>query len=496
MGQGLDRARFAPGDRRAFIDRLEASLAALQQLLVRPGFGVGAASIGAELELYLVDRQGSPALLNQQLVAELGDPRLTLELNRYNLEFNASPQALAGTPFRALGVELDTALARLRAAAARHGGRVGAIGILPTLTEADFGPRVMTDEPRYHALTRSLLRLRHGQPFDIHIDGPEPVELQADHVTYEGANTSFQCHWRVSPEHFCDSFNALQLATPLVLALSANSPLFLGRRLWAETRIALFRQSIDSRDPARHGWQLPARVSYGQGWMRGGPWEWFAEAVRLYPPLLPACSDEDPLQALAEGRMPRLDELRLHAGTVWHWNRPVYDAAGGGHLRIEMRALPAGPSTPDMLASCAWLIGLAEGLRPRIAALLPALPFKLALHNLYTAARDGLDAALVWPVGQRPSPRERPVLRLVRELRPVVEEGLERLGVEATEREDCLALMDERAEAAMNGARWQVQALASLERRMGRPEALRCLLEHYLDAQAGGQPVARWGVPR
>ena len=83
---------------------------------------------------------------------------------------------------------------------------------------------------------------------------------------------------------------------------------------------------------------------------------------------------------------PTLAELRLHQGTVWLWNRPVYDNLGGGHLRIEMRALPAGPTAVDMVANAAFLIGLAEGLRPHINELLPGLPFPRAEYNFYRAA--------------------------------------------------------------------------------------------------------------
>src|SRR5690606_2753096 len=106
--------------------------------------------------------------------------------------------------------------------------------------------------------------------------------------------------------------------TPLVLALSSNSPIVFGKRLWHETRIPLFKKSIDSRSEVALEslqWQQAARVNFGHGWMRSDAYELFAETVRLYPPLLPILADETaPRHPHA---VPGLRQLRLHQGTVW-----------------------------------------------------------------------------------------------------------------------------------------------------------------------------------
>ena len=176
-------------------------------------------------------------------------------------------------------------------------------------------------------------------------------------MSLEGAATSFQVHLRVDPAAFARTYNAVQAATAPVLAVAGNSPTFLGHRLWEETRIALCKQSLDERD--RRGLRRRlARVAFGTGWLRGGALELFAEGVRLYQPLLPVLGDHDPSDGGDQWRAPPLEELRLHQGTVWRWNRAVYDPASGGHLRIEMRALPAGPTVVDMLANAALLVGL------------------------------------------------------------------------------------------------------------------------------------------
>ena len=99
MGIEIDRIRFAPEDYRAFEQRLEENLVALYQLADDPGFARGPGSLGAELEMYLVDADGKPLYANQEILDQANDPQLTLELNRYNLEYNLSPYALSDAPF-------------------------------------------------------------------------------------------------------------------------------------------------------------------------------------------------------------------------------------------------------------------------------------------------------------------------------------------------------------------------------------------------------------
>ena len=269
MGTDIEQEEFDERDYARFAQRLEECLTMLGQLLNQPGFGAGPTTIGAELELFLIDSTGRPLPHNQAIRAAAADPRVTLELNRCNLELNASPALLAGRPFTALGGELNLLADRVAHAARDHGGRVAVIGILPTLTPADLDPGAMTDLPRYRALDGGLRRLRQD-PFHIQIAGADPLDLAAENVGLEAANTSFQVHLRVDPADFTRIYNAVQLATAPVLAVAGNSPTFLGHRLWEETRIAVFKQSVDDRGndgPRRR----VARTALGTGWLRGGP---------------------------------------------------------------------------------------------------------------------------------------------------------------------------------------------------------------------------------
>ena len=488
MGTEIERERFDEADYGRFARRLEQSLRAFQVLLDRPGFGEGPRSLGAELELFLVDDAGGPLPLNEAVLRETVDPRITVELDRFNLECNLRPTPLAGRPFSALAREIDGTLAELRRAAAPHRGRVALIGILPTLRAADLEPGAMTDLPRYRALSAALQRLR-SEPFRVRIHGLDPLDIRCDDVTFEGANTSLQVHLRVSPAEFADVYNAVQLATAPAIAVACNSPTFLGHRLWDETRIALFKQSVDDRGSAGG----VARVGFGTGWIREGAWELFAESVSLHEPLLPVLSDEDPLASVRDGALPELAELRLHNGTVWRWNRAVYDPTGGGHLRVEMRSLPAGPTRPDMLANIAFLVGLGLGLAPQAARWTRELPFAVAEHNFYRAAQHGLDAELTWP---RPGGRPRPVpaRELVPELLEIARRGLGDSGIDAAESEPLLDLVAQRAACGQTGAAWQREVLTRLEPPLGRERALGAMMRRYLEHAETHQPVHQWPV--
>ena len=493
MGIEIDHIEFSDQDFLAFRACLEDNIEALGELLQRPGFGEGPASLGAELEMYIVDGDGYPLYANQEILEAAADPTLTLELNRYNLEYNLPPFALSDDPFRCTEKAIIDSLERLAPVAAAHGGRIVPIGILPTLRETDFGSHCITDRRRYHALVRQLIE-RRGDRFQIDINGAEPLKLAMQDITLEGANTSFQVHYRVTPSAFADTFNAIQLMTPLAVALAANSPGLFGHSLWHETRIPLFKQSIDTRHLDPYGWNEPARVNFGQGWARRGAEELFREVVRIYPPLLPLRDGSTAAEDMAAGRVPSLAELRLHQSTVWLWNRPIYDDADGGHLRIEMRALPAGPTAVDMVANAAFLIGAAEGIRSQLAHLLPAIPFRNAEYNFYRAAQHGLDARLVWPELDQSGYREQPITEVIARMLPVARVGLGTIGISAAEIDRYLGVIEERLQNRQTGAVWQQRKLQKLKQQMPADRAMHELLENFIGLSAQNLPVARWPV--
>jgi gamma-glutamyl:cysteine ligase YbdK (ATP-grasp superfamily) len=492
MGLEIDRVEFDEADRRRFAERLDRSLAVLAELIQRPGFGEGAPSLGAELELSLVDDDGRPLLRNTDVLGESVDPRLTVELDRFNLEANLRHGPLAGHSLSTLAAECNDCLQEIRRAAALHEAQVAMIGILPTLTRAHLGPDAMTQSLRYEALSRSLRNLR-DEPFLLDIHGEDDLRLECNEVTYEGAATSFQVHLQVPPRQFADVYDAIQLATPVVLAVAGNSPTFLGCRLWDETRIALFKQAVDHR-AERGEFGRPARVSFGARWTRE-PIELFRETVGLHAPLLPVLDAEDPDQALASASPPRLRELRLHQGTVWRWNRAIYDPAEGGHLRVELRSLPSGPTVPDMVANAAFHIGLALDIAGSAAVWREEIAFETVHADFYRAAREGLEARIEWPAGLGGDARPCRIDELVARLLPRAQTGLARAGVVEAESRELLALIERRTRTGRTGAAWQRHALAHAEQTRPRDEAIGSMFLRYLEHSRSGEPVDGWKLP-
>jgi hypothetical protein len=210
----------------------------------------------------------------------------------------------------------------------------------------------------------------------------------------------------------------------------------------------------------------------------------------MFEPLLPVISERpdhsEPGAALA------LHELRLYQGTVWNWNRAVYDPAGGGHLRLEHRVVASGPTRIDMLANAAFTLGLSLAIAPLVAAWLPAFPFAYAERNLYRAAKHGLEAELAWPAPIAPSPRIRSARELVLELVPLAEAALVRHGVDPTEAAQLLAIIRERALTGKTGANAQRRLLARYENDLPRSQALARMVEDYLALSNTEQPVHTW----
>ena len=316
--------------------------------------------------------------------------------------------------------------------------------------------------------------------------------MAADDVGLEGANTSFQVHLRVDPDQFAAHFNAAQLATGPVLAVAGNSPTFLGHRLWQETRVFL-QAGVDDRDAAGRSSRRLSRVAFGTGWMRTGPLELLEESVRLHEPVLPVVGPEQPLALLEAGECAGPGGAAAPPGTVWRWNRAIYDPADGGHLRIEMRALPSGPTVTDMLANAAFILGLTLALAPDAPAMVRRFAFQQAHHNFYRAAQFGL-AELAWPPASKGRART-PAAELDRHLLPPPARAWR---TRRARRGGGPAPLghpgpggqrpDRRRLAAPGPGRTRAEAGPR-----ARPAAM---LEHYLEHQRTGEPVHTWPLPQ
>jgi hypothetical protein len=488
MGKDVSPLAFSREDRTRYRLKVRRCLDVFALMLDDFGFDTERPMTGLEIELALIDADAEPAMRNAEILANLRDPTFQTELGQFNLELNAHPRLIAGQGFADYERDLTDRLGRADDRAAKADCSLVLIGILPTLTPAHTVLENLSPNPRYRLLNEQILGAR-GEDITLDIRGVERLQTTTDSIGPEAAGTSAQCHLQVAPETFANYWNASQAIAAVQVAIAANSPYLFGRRLWDETRITLFEQSTDTRPDELKAQGVRPRAWFGERWI-ASIFDLFEENVRYFPPLLPICEDEDPVEALHAGEVPGLGELRLHNGTVYRWNRPVYDVMNGRpHLRVENRVLPSGPTIVDLLANAAFYFGLTRTLAEEDRPVWSQLTFSAAEENFHAASKRGIAAAIHWPrLG------EVSVTDLALEwLLPKAYEGLDRYGVDGAIRDRLLEIIEQRCLTGRNGAAWQTEAVVAAERRgLDRPAALHAMLKRYAANQRSGEPVHTW----
>jgi len=477
MGQEIVAQHFHQRDFQQFERRLRAETDLVGTWLAEGRFAQQPPVVGLELEAWLVHPDGTPAPVNEAFLAAADRPTVVPELARFNIELNVSPQPIAGRGLDALEAELRETWAHCIAVAASMDVAPVAIGILPTLRDADLVPGNMSGMARYRALNEQVLRQRRGRPTRLAIDGRERLESEHLDVMLEAGTTSLQAHLQVTPDDATRYYNASVLASAPMVALAANSPFLFGRDLWDETRVPLFEQAvgIGSFEAGYRG-QVP-RVNFGTGYAGWSLAQHFRENLDLFPPMLPLALDDDPA-ALAH--------LRLHNGTIWRWNRSLigFDDARTPHLRIEHRVMAAGTTIADMMANLAGFYGFAAALAADPSPPEAALPFDVAHANFYAAARHGLDAPFTWVDGGT----RRLADFILDTMLPAAAIGLDRLGVDRAIADRHLTILEARARTGRTGADWQRRAAAAFG-----GDTHRLTLE-YLARQRTDRPVHEWKI--
>ena len=469
MGQEIGLSHFKYHDFHRFDRLIQREMDVLREWFRDDTFSTRRSIAGLELETWIVDQQGNPLPINDELLARVDSRDVVPELSRFNIEFNVDPQPLAGRGLELLEQSLDRTWKMCNRTAAEMDASVVAIGTLPTITESHLSLRHISSSLRYRALNEQTLRLRQGRPIRLDITGRERVLTDHFDVMLEAGTTSFQMHLQVPAAQAVRYYNAAQILSAPLVALSANAPFLFGKLLWDETRIPLFEQAVDVG-----GGRFP-RVTFGSGYAEDSLEECFAENLAQYPIMLPLAMDD-----ISE----RLAHVRLHNGTIWRWNRALigFDESGQPHLRIEQRVPAGGPTTVDMAANMAFYYGLAETLATAEIPPETRLLFQTARANFYLAARYGLDAELVW-LDQTPLSVKSLVLD---QLLPQARFGLDRLGVETTIAQRLLGVIEVRVLRGQNGAVWQ-RRFAERHRR-----DLALLVREYRDRQQSGEPVHTW----
>ncbi|MET8150349.1 glutamate-cysteine ligase family protein [Actinoplanes sp. NPDC049668] len=491
MGKDLSVVVSAQDDRVRYRRKVRRCLDVLAGMLDDCTFDTESPTTGLEIELNLMDSDAEPAMCNAEILGNLADPRFQTELGQFNLELNAIPRLISGNGFADYERDIVDSLAHAEDRAAKSGCTMVLIGCLPTLRPDHLVLANLSANERYRALNDQIAGAR-GEQFSVDIRGVERLQTSNDSIAPEAACTSVQFHLRVPRDEFAAYWNASQAVAGIQVAVGANSPYLHGRQLWAETRIALFEQATDTRPDELKAQGVRPRVWFGERWI-DSVLELFEENVRYFPPLLPIIDDEDPVEVIQAGGVPILGELRLHNGTVYRWNRPVYDVMNGRpHLRVENRVMPAGPTVIDMLANAAFYFGMAWELAAEEDPIWARLPFAVAEDNFHAGARRGIEATVVWPrVG------EISVTDLVLDvLLPKAYAGLDRLGVDPVQRDRLLGIIEGRCVSGRNGATWQASAVWSAEHRRGlsRDAALHDMLLRYSSLQRTNCPVHTWPI--
>jgi hypothetical protein len=474
MGQEIDRIQFSGEDFTRFSRQLREETRLLESLMAAGRFSECLPCVaGVEIEGWLLDRHYFPVADNQRFLALLGDPLVVPELSRFNIEMNCQPRVLAQDVLSLLSGDLNALWQRCFSTAHACEHTLLLIGILPTLRESDLSMTNVSPLNRYYALNDQVMRSRGGEPVRLDIKGRDHLQLEHGDVMLEAGATSFQLHLQMPFAQSVRFYNAAQwLAAPMV-AVAANSPYLFGHDLWAETRIPLFEQSVDSLASASDS----ARVTFGHGWLQASPFEIFHDNLTRFAPLLPLPCSPDPAC---------FSHVRLHNGTVWRWNRLLLgeNTDGTPHVRLEHRVMPAGPTFIDMMANAALFYGAAYALAHLEKPVEQRLDFSVVRDDFYRAAQEGLAVHLHALDGTVKSLQT----LVLEELLPLAASGLQAQGVDVTDSERLLGIIRRRVECGQNGAVWQRRYIAR------NPGDFIGLTARYLEHQRQGSPVHEWGL--
>ncbi|MFC1748844.1 glutamate--cysteine ligase [Pseudomonadota bacterium] len=480
MGQDIDSSRFDANDFLVFEEKLREETRILGEWFADGHFDDDGKVSGYELEVCLIDDNGDPAPLNKEFLDLSGkesDLPVVPELAKFNFELNSDPCKLSGDVFKRMHEQLDENWQRCCKHAESLGCSLLMIGMLPTLKEDVLSLDSMSGIERFRALNEQILRLRQGRPLYLDIAGREHLQTSHGDVMLESAATSFQLHLQMEPELAPHYYNAAHILSAPMVAIAANSPYLFGHDLWDETRIPLFEQAVAAGHGEGNQSGRLDRVTFGASYIERSLFESFLRNQEDYPILLPALSDALPEQ---------FDHLRIHNGTIWRWNRPLigFNEQGLHSLRIEHRAIPAGPTVVDSVANAALFFGAVEILSQRMREPEKQLSFEVARNNFYAAAKYGLNATLSWQGGRKVN-----VMDLIREeILPMAREGLASLDIDKDDIEDYMQIIAGRLQQQQNGTIWQRGYIAKHGKDFG------AMVKAYHERQQGGCPVHEWSI--
>lgn len=478
-----------------FVRNLLNDVKALEYMLENNWFESDVVRIGAEQELVLADNATlKPSTVNMEVLETTKEyPWLDTELAKFNLETNLTPRIFSDDALRQLEEEGLYQLGIIREKLKPFRTKVILTGILPTLRKFDLEMENLTPKPRYYALMESINNQLQGSAYELRLTGIDEILVKHNSPLLEACNTSYQVHLQVSPENFPCLYNISQALAAPVMAIAANSPIVFGKRLWHETRIALFQQALDTRTTHDHMRERSPRVHFGSRWVDDSILDIYKEDIARFRVLLAGDDEEDSLAMVKKGEVPKLRALQVHNSTVYRWNRPCYGISENGkpHLRIENRVLPSGPTVLDEVANAAFWLGAMVGMSEHCKDVRNRLSYEDVRDNFAKAAKFGIDSEFNWFDDQKVGACD----LILEELLPMARQGLKKQNINPEDIDRYLNVIEERAKLHMNGARWQLRAFTRLKNSITRDEAVTVLTAAIVKNQEKEIPVHKWALP-
>jgi len=474
-----------------FTKHLLNDVQALEYMLENGWFETDIIRIGAEQELCIIDKNRKPAPLNLEILKEIDNQYITNELARFNLEVNLEPKVFKGNCLSALENEIHSQLDLVKKTAKKFNTDIILTGILPTVRKFDVEEENITPIDRYFALMEALRKMR-GSFYDLKIRGIDELNIRLNSALIEAANTGFQVHLQVTPNDFVDKYNLSQAIAGPVLASAVNSPLLFGKRLWSETRIALFQQSVDTRITNEHIRDRLPRVMFGNNWLRDSIINIYKEDILKFRVLLGANFDKKSLDLVEEGIVPKLKALTVHNSTVYRWNRACYGISDNGkpHLRIENRIFPSGPSVIDEMSNTALWLGLMNGYGDIHSDITQVLDFDDVKNNFFVAAQTGLRANFHWTGGKTITASE----LITKELLPIAREGLKKANVDKKDIDRYFDVIQARIDKNTTGSSWMLKSISNLSGKASKEEIITTVTASSIKNQEKKLPVHEWKV--
>ncbi|MBP6811890.1 MAG: CBS domain-containing protein [Saprospiraceae bacterium] len=475
-----------------FVRSLLDDVQAFEYMLEHDWFESDIVRIGAEQEMCLVhNKTFKPATINMEVLEHLKDmPWCVTELAKFNLETNLSPREFTGDCLSQLEAENLEYLSIIQKVLDGFDASIILCGILPTLRKHDLEMHNLTPKDRYFALMAAIQKHLLGTSFELRVEGVDELLVKHDSPLLEACNTSFQVHLQVAPNDFVKMYNISQVLAGPIIAIAANSPLVFGRRLWHETRIALFQQSLDTRTTADHMRERLPRVNFGSGWLRGDITQIYKEDISRFRVLLAGAIEEDSLELVKQGITPKLRALQIHNSTVYRWNRPCYGISPNGkpHLRIENRVMPSGPTSVDEVANAAFWLGCMVAMGEKYDDVTKHIDFVDARDNFLKSAKFGIDTTFTWMKDKKIPATE----LILQELLPLAREGLKMRKVKTADINKYLDIIEARAKEHKTGARWALRTFTALKKVVTNDEAVTAITAAMVKNQKLNKPVHTW----